>query len=180
MAVKDLVRRNDARNRDRQVTQPAGFDLLPQFHREIDRLFGDFFGDWNAPSIWSGMAGLEAFTPNVDIHDDGKNVKVVAELPGIDEKDLDVELNGRYLTLRGEKREEKDETEQGWHKVERHFGSFERTVQLPEGINPDEVKADYRKGVLTVTLPRKAELQNERKKIMVESDHGSEQQKKAA
>lgn len=180
MATKDLIRKRDRSHEGRGLVPTSGFDLLPQFQREMNKLFGDFFGDRNVPSLWSDGGDWRSFTPSVDIHDDGKVVRIEAELPGLDEKDIDLELNGRFLTLRGEKREEKDESEEGWHKVERRFGSFVRTIELPEGINYDEAKAEYRKGLLRVTLPRKEELRSERRKISLSSEDEVHEQKKAA
>lgn len=201
MAVKDLVNKtkdSDIRERSpeqRGEHQESGLmpfggsgEFLPRFHREIDRLFENFFGetarDWRMPSLWSGgIADWQTFSPNIDIHDNGREVSVTAELPGIDEKDLDVELTGDHLTIRGEKREESDEKDkEGWRRVERRFGSFERTIPMPQGIDPENVKADFSKGVLTVTLPRRAEAQSERRKIHVGNGEtsGSSREKKAA
>jgi len=106
----------------------------------------------------------------------------VAELAGIDEKDLDLELTGDRLVIRGQKRDETDEKDkEGWHRVERRFGSFERIIGLPEGINVDQVKAEFKKGILSVTLPRRPEAHVESRKIPLETgDKGKTTENQAA
>ena len=203
MAIRDLVNRakssmfreqNNGQHeiavrgrddRDLALSPFGGFDLLSRFQREMNRLFDDFMSDLDRwprfPSLWSGEPMWQGFTPSVDVKDDGKEIRVIAELPGIDEKDLDVELTGDLLTIRGEKREEIDEDREGWRRIERRFGSFERTISLPEGIDTEKVKAHFKNGVLTVSLPRRPEAQVERRKITVETgvEHTTAEKKAA-
>ncbi|MBX7246263.1 MAG: Hsp20/alpha crystallin family protein [Candidatus Sumerlaeaceae bacterium] len=174
MTVKDLVSKvKDTVSRKHEVGKPmtTGRDMFAELHREMDRVFDNFLGDlggtWRMPSLWSRGEGMKAFSPSLDVRDNGKELRVVAELPGMDEKELDVELTGECLTISGQKKEEVEEPTEGW--AERRFGSFSRTISLPKGIDPEKVTADFRKGVLTVTLPRRPEAQVERRKITVEN-----------
>jgi HSP20 family protein len=118
------------------------------------------------PLAWG--AGM----PAVDVIDKEKEVEVRAELPGIDEKDIDVRLSDGTLTIRGEKKEEREEREEGgsYYVSERRYGSFQRSFRIPEGIDHDKVDASFRKGVLTITLPKTPEAQQKAKKIEVKGE----------
>jgi HSP20 family protein len=128
--------------------------------REMDRLFADFSKRFGAP-----LAG-DAF-PKLDISETDGEIKVSAELPGIEEKDVDVTLRDDVLTIKGEKKAEREEKDKNYHLVERSYGSFQRTIQLPAGMDPAKVKATMDKGVLTVTMPKPAAAQP--KKIEIKS-----------
>jgi HSP20 family protein len=117
---------------------------------EFDRLFDDMWGG-------RGEAPALGFSPRVDIHEDEAEYRITAELPGLEEKDFDVHLEGGVLTLKGEKRDERSEEREGCRHVERVAGRFERRFQLPAEVDPDAVTASYRNGVLTLTLPKVAE-----------------------
>lgn len=95
-------------------------------------------------------------SPKVDVHEDDKAVYVKAEIPGLDEKDLNVSLHNNMLTISGEKKNERAEEDKNrnYYYCERSFGSFSRTIELPEGIKHDEVKARYKNGVLEIELPK--------------------------
>jgi HSP20 family protein len=139
-------------------------ELTPfaSLQREMDRLFSDFSKRFGEPF------GDEAF-PKLDVAETDGEIKVTAELPGITEKDVDVTLRDDVLTIKGEKkaeREEKDE-EKNYHLVERSYGSFSRSIRLPAGLDASKVKASMDKGVLTVTMPKPAAAQP--KKIDIQS-----------
>jgi HSP20 family protein len=143
--------------------------------REIDRLFEDFDRDfWRAPFRRS-LFDVEPFwrrewtmaAPAVDIVEKDNAYEVTAELPGIDEKNIEVKLSDGGLTIRGEKKEEKEEKKKDYYLHERHFGSFERSFRLPETVDTDKIEASFKKGVLTVTLPKTAAAQKKEKKIAV-------------
>ncbi len=146
--------------------------------REIDRLFEDFDRDfWGFPFRRS-MIDVEAFwrrelswrgTPAVDITETDKAYEITAELPGLDEKNVEVKLANGGLTIKGEKQEEKEEKEKDYYLRERHFGSFERYFRVPEGVDTSKVEATFNKGVLTVTLPKSQEAQKAEKKIEVKA-----------
>ncbi len=152
---------------------------LDGLRQEIDRLFDDFgIGTWRSPfrgsffdmdpfrrakTAFSGM-------PAVDVSETEKGYKVVAELPGMDEKNIEVKIASGMLTIKGEKQEEKEEEKQDYYVRERSFGSFERTFPVPDGVDLNNVDASFKKGVLTVTLPKTAEAQKAEKKITVKTE----------
>lgn len=142
--------------------------------REVDRLFEDFDGGlWRAPFRHSlfdyapfGRFGAPAL-PVVDIAEKDGEYQITAELPGLDEKDVEVKVANGGLTIRGQKKEEKDETKKGYHLAERRYGAFERSFAIPEGVDADKISASFSKGVLTVSLPKTAEAQKREKKIAI-------------
>jgi HSP20 family protein len=140
-------------------------------HREIDRLFEDFNGGFWRSSFRSPIFDLVptswATAPAVDFTDTEKAYELAAELPGIDEKNVEVKVANGVLTIKGEKNEEKEEKKKDYYLRERNFGSFERSFQMPDGIDGDKIEASFRKGVLTVTLPKKPEVQRATKRIDV-------------
>ena len=152
---------------------------LESLRQEIDRLFDDFgIGAWRSP-FRSSFFDIEPFRrakaafsgmPAVDITETEKSYKVVAELPGMDEKNIEVKIANGMLTIKGEKHEEKEEEKQDYYVRERSFGSFERTFPVPDGVDLDKVDASFKKGVLTVTLPKTAEAQRAEKKIAVKAE----------
>ncbi len=146
--------------------------------REVDRLFEDFGRDfWPASfrrppfDLREPFGSRELFwrAPTVDIVEKDNAYEVTAELPGMDEKDIEVKVANGYLTIRGEKEEEKEEKKKDYHLRERHFGTFERQFPLPAGIDTDKIEASFKKGVLTVTLPKKPEAIKPEKKIEVKT-----------
>ena len=106
--------------------------------------------------------------PSVDVTETDKEIEIAAELPGLEEKDVRINLSDNLLTIRGEKKAEKEQKDKNYRIVERSYGSFERTLELPEGINAEAIKANISKGVLKVTLlPKPVPAQS--KKIEVKS-----------
>jgi HSP20 family protein len=108
-----------------------------------------------------------AFAPPVDVYEDEHNVTLKIEVPGIDEKDIDVRIENNTLTVHGERKFEKEEKEENYRRVERQYGSFTRTFTLPNTVNHDNVQADYDKGVLKIKLAKKAEAKPKQIKINV-------------
>jgi HSP20 family protein len=152
----------------------APFDTLRQ---EIDRLFDSVGGGLFAPARRSAF-DLDltwpkdmrwAIAPAVDVVDKEKSYEITAELPGLDEKDLEVTLAEGTLTIRGEKRESKEEKKKDYYVSERRFGSFVRSFQLPDGVDADKIEASFAKGVLTVSVPKAAQAQKNEKKIAVKA-----------
>ncbi|OCJ16433.1 molecular chaperone Hsp20 [Rhizobium sp. AC44/96] len=137
---------------------------------EIDRLFDDF-----GPSSWrpltrsfSGRAANEwVVSPAVDVVEKDDAFEITAEVPGLDEKNIEVKLANGVLTIRGEKSEEKEEKDKSYHVSERHYGSFQRSFQLPEYVDADKVKAAFAKGVLKVTLPKTPNAKRNDRKIEI-------------
>lgn len=146
--------------------------------REIDRLFDDLDGGfWRAPFRRSAF-DVEPFwrreltwatTPAMDVAETDKAYEITAELPGMSESDVEVVAANGVLTIKGEKKEEKEEKKKDYYLSERRYGSFERRMQIPEDVDPDKIEAAFKKGVLTVTLPKKPEAQKPAKKIEVKA-----------
>jgi len=140
------------------------------FQREMNQLFDNFFGGFSL-SPWAplerGMA--QTFTPRVDVSETDKEIKVSAELPGMEEKDIDVSLTRDALTIKGEKKEEKEEKGKDYYRMERSYGSFTRSIPLPIEVDTDKVEATFKKGVLDITLPKTAKAIQEAKKVAVKS-----------
>jgi len=144
--------------RDRAVARREWnpFTGLP---REMDRLFDDFTRGWPTFSrTWpTGTFAYEpTMVPTMDVTETEKEIEITAELPGLEEKDVEVNVADNMLTIRGEKKVEKEEKNKDYHLSERSYGSFARTLELPAGIEPDMVKASIANGVLKVTIPKPA------------------------
>ncbi len=133
---------------------PRTFSPFMNLQRQVDRLFDDFtrgvgrFGEW--PELPSTM-----LTPMMDVTESEKEYEVTAELPGMEEKDVDITLADGVLTIRGEKKTDHEEKGKDFHMVERHYGSFARSLELPASVDPASIKATLDKGVLKVTMPKK-------------------------
>ena len=108
------------------------------------------------------------FAPPVDVYEDEHNITLKIEVPGIDEKDINVSIENNTLTVRGERRFEKDEKEENFQRVERMYGSFTRSFTLPNTVDPEQVSAHYEKGVLKIRLTKKAEAKPKQIKVNVE------------
>ncbi len=108
-----------------------------------------------------------SFAPPVDIYEDEHNITLKLEVPGIDEKDIDVRVENTTLTVHGERKIEKDEKEENFRRVERQYGEFTRSFTLPSSVDPGQVTADYAKGVLKINLAKKAEAKPKQIKVNV-------------
>jgi len=147
-------------------------DVWHSFHDEMNRLFDRFAGGFGMPTLrrWFSTEPTATYessfsfpNPAVDVTEDDKAYKVTAELPGLEEKDIDVTVAGGMLTIKGEKSYEKDEKHKNRHVSERAYGSFQRSFALPDGVDADKIAADMAKGVLTITLPKTAEAAKQQK-----------------
>ncbi len=159
----------------KKETTPAivgrgSWNPLEPLRREIDQAFESFgLGSWPL-ALTRPMFQTDFFrdrswsiAPAVDVTEKDKEFEVTAELPGLDEKDVEVKLANGNLTIKGEKKEEKEERKKDYYVSERRYGSFVRSFPLPEGVNPDKIEASFAKGVLTIKLPKTAEAQAEKK-----------------
>lgn len=125
-------------------------DLLG-FGSGLDRFFDDFF----APSTSAGgTSETWNWQPVVDIYDKDESIVIKADLPGVDKKDIHVDLKGRVLTLSGERNEEKEANDEGYYRKERAYGKFVRTFSLSSDVTPDKINASYKDGVLHITIPK--------------------------
>jgi HSP20 family protein len=138
----------------------------------MDSLYEDFFGGrphFRRSFLRRAKAGFGAI-PAVALTETDKTYQITSELPGgMEEKNVEVTFANGVLTIKGEKQEEREEKKKGYYMRERSFGSFERTFQVPEGIDADKIKASFKKGVLAVTLPKTAEARRAEKKIAVKA-----------
>ena len=131
----------------------------------MNRLFRDSFG----PEGREESLTTSSFAPPVDVYEDEHNVTLKIEVPGIDEKDIDIRVENNLLTVHGERKIEKEEREENYRRVERQYGSFTRTFTLPNTVDTENVQATYDKGVLKITLPKKAEAKPKQIKVNVGS-----------
>ena len=129
------------------------FREVSRLRREMDRLWDDYLGAGRR-----ALRPLAEFAPAVDIKETAEAVVVKAEVPGMDAKDINISVTGDVLTIKGEKKSEREEKEENYHLVERSYGSFSRSLVLPAAVNLDKIEAKYDKGVLTVTCPKKEEV----------------------
>jgi HSP20 family protein len=129
-----------------RYTPFTDFEGFPNGMRLFQDSLNRLFAEPNAHRPW---------VPPVDIQETDHELVVKADVPDMEMKDIDVRMENGTLTLRGERKFEAQKTEGGWHRVERSYGTFERVFSLPDTVNPEGVKADYKSGVLTVTLPKK-------------------------
>ncbi len=145
-----------------ELTTWKPFRELDKMRTEMDQLWDSFF---------EGKPRLREFGkwfPSVDVSETKNDLVVKAELPGMDPKDIDISLNDGYLTIKGEKKQEKEEKEENYHFIERSYGSFTRSVRLPNEVQRDKISASYKNGILKVTLPKSEEAKKKEVKIKVE------------
>lgn len=135
-----------------------GVKDLEGLRREMDDLFERFF-DWR-PSL--RFMGRGEWVPSVDLSETTNEIVVRVEVPGMEKEDIDVSLEGKVLTVRGEKKTEHEEKEENFHRVERKYGSFTRSIELPADVDVNKVKATYKGGVLKLNMP-KVKSQNAKK-----------------
>jgi HSP20 family protein len=164
MAIKDLI---PWKGSEKKV--PVRYDVDNTFEglrRSFDRYFDDF---WRGFELTPFEKSWSDFSPNIDVVEGDKEIKVTAELPGLDENDIQVSLDRDLLTISGEKKTEQEDKGKNYYRMERSYGSFRRTVSLPCEVEADKVEAAFKQGVLTVTLPKSAEVLKHTKKIKIKS-----------
>ena len=160
------------------ASAPRAWHPFENLRHEMNRLFDDFDrGFWRSP-FRSSLLDIVPFAqrqlafpaaPAVDVVEKDNAYEITAELPGLDEKNVEVKLVNGNLTIKGEKQEEKEEKKKEYYLHERHFGSFERTFAIPEGVDAEKIEATFKKGVLTVKLPKKPEAIKAEKKISIKA-----------
>ena len=155
---------------------PPAWQPFRALQNEIDRVFDDFargfpfsgrlldFGPWRRREL-----DLDLLSPSVDMVEKEDAYRVTAELPGMDESNVEVKVTDEMLTIKGEKKEEKEEKDKNYRMSERRYGSFERSFSLPAGVDQNKIEATFKKGVLTVNLPKSPEAQKKEKKIEVKA-----------
>jgi HSP20 family protein len=172
MATK-ITPRRESGNGERV---PTVFDSLTGLRDEMNHMFDEFFTGFErrTPSLfrhyepgWLLGRHRGEMTPAVDVAEDDKEIRMTAELPGMKEDDVEVVLRDDMLTVKGEKKSERKEDRENYHLTERRYGAFERTFRLPEAAQADKINATFEDGLLTVTVPKKAEARKAGKKIKV-------------
>jgi HSP20 family protein len=166
MNIRDLI--PWGRDKRELPVRREATDPMLEFHSDINRAFENFWRGLEMPMLGAWTGGSASAAPQVDIRETDKEVEVIAELPGMDEADIDVSVAEGALTISGEKKLEREAEEKGYVLRERSFGRIQRLVPLPEGLDLDSAKATFKNGVLTVTIPRTAEAQAKVKRIPVQ------------
>jgi HSP20 family protein len=141
----------------------APFRDFERMRRNMDRLWDSFFE--------RGVRGADEdgeWLPSLDVAETKDEIVVKAEVPGMDAKDIDISLSDGLLTIKGEKKQEREEKEENYHLVERSYGAFTRSIRLPKEVQSDKISASYKNGVLKVTLPKSEEAKKKEIKIKVE------------
>lgn len=150
-----------------------GLTPILSLRKDMDDLFNNIFERdefFPARFIEDRQAKeFDSFMPKIDVKEDKKNIVISAELPGLEEKDIEVSLSHDSLRIKGEKKMETEDKKEGYYRLERSYGSFSREVPLPKEIDPDKVTAAYKKGILKVTLAKTAKSIEEEKKIEVKA-----------
>jgi HSP20 family protein len=141
------------------------FSTMQDRMNRMNRLFREY-----SPEGPEEALTTTSFAPPVDVYEDEHTITLKLEVPGIDEKDIDVRIEGNTLTVRGERNIEKEEKEENFHRIERQYGSFTRSFTLPGSVDPGQVNAHYDKGVLKITLAKKADAKPKQIKVNVGSE----------
>ena len=142
------------------------FSAMQDRIKRMNRLFRESYG----PEGPEEALTTTSFAPPVDIYEDEHDITLKLEVPGIDEKDIDVRIDNNTLTVHGERKIEKEEKEENFRRVERQYGSFTRSFTLPSSVDPQQVSADYNQGVLKIRLAKKAEAKPKQIKVTVGSE----------
>jgi HSP20 family protein len=151
------------------LTRFEPFRELTTLQDRMNRLFRDTYGDGRDEALTTSN-----FAPPVDVYEDEHNITLKIEVPGIEEKDIDVRIENNTLTVHGERKFEKEEKEENFRRVERQYGSFTRSFTLPTTVDADKVHAHYDKGILKVQLAKKAEAKPKQIKVNVGSEKALE------
>ena len=160
------------RNRAKALPTAASGSLL-DLHREMDRWFEDAFKSFGAPALTrrglmdNEMAGF--FRPQIDVSGDDNCYEIKLDVPGIKQEDLSLELKDDVLMIKGQKEERKEDKDKQYYRVERSYGSFQRTLALPDDANADEIRADLDQGVLKLVIPRRSDVKKDARRIAISS-----------
>lgn len=132
------------------------FRDLVSIQDEVNRLYNDFFG--RVPSRFEGDWNASEWSPSVDISETKDDIVIKAEIPGLEKENIKISLQDNILTLKGEKKQEKEEKDTNFYRMERCYGSFTRSFNLPTTVQADKIKASYKDGILNITLPKAEEV----------------------
>ena len=166
MAMRDLIPWGRQESNVPAMCRDEERSPFVSLRREMDRLFDDFF---RSPLSGSGLARSAMAWPSLEVKETDEEVRITAELPGMNERDVELSVQDGLLTLRGEKKAESEDKDRGWS--ERFYGRFERRIALPDGVDEEACNATFRDGVLTVTMP-KAEEKTRSRRIPINAETG--------
>jgi HSP20 family protein len=167
MSIKDLAIWNRKKEPGKESGNHHSIDVFQDgFKHMISNFFRD---DWGLPSNFFGNDRFSSFSPVVNVSENRKSVDVAAELPGLSDKDIQVSLHDDVLTIKGEKKVEKESKDNNYHKVERSYGSFQRSIQLPCEVEADKIKASHKNGILKIEMPKSAKARKNSHFIEVKS-----------
>jgi HSP20 family protein len=142
---------------------------MKSLHRDMDRLFEGLWSEGSGSSLLPDVWARGEITLELDVTEDAKAFAVEVDLPGLDEKDVEVTLSDRVLTIRGEKKEDKETKEKNYYRRERAYGTFRRSIEIPAAVDATKIEASFKKGVLTIQLPKTKEAQQKVKQIEVKA-----------
>ena len=165
MTIRDLTR---WWGHEEPESRTAGHPIA-SLHREMDRLFEDFFRSGTLAPLWPELKGNGKLIPRVDVSETDNEVQITADMPGMEEKDIEIELRAGALAIKGERKVEEEEKKKEYHRVERAYGVYQRIVPLPCEVDEDKAAASFAKGVLTVRLPKAPSEQEKVRKIAVKA-----------
>jgi HSP20 family protein len=179
--ASNLAVRQESRPAPASATRrtPSAWQPFESLRGDIEQIFDQFTRGFGVPMMgrrqldlepsWRVQTSSDLSPPAIDVVEKEKEYQIAAELPGLDEKDVEISVADDVLTISGEKKEEKEETADNYYLSERRYGSFQRSFQLPAGVDSDKIAATFQKGVLTVTVPKAPEAQHKTKKIAVKA-----------
>jgi len=165
MPMRDLIPWGS--NKGSDVAKREEDNPVSSLQRDVNRIFEDFWKRFDQPFAEFGHWAPDS--PRTDVAETQSALEISIELPGIDQKEIDVSLTNNTLTIKGEKRNNREESNRGYHLSERSYGSFYRSIPLPAGVDTDKASAEFKNGVLIVTLPKTQEALSQVKKIAVQA-----------
>ena len=163
MELNDLV---PFKNRRREAARAGALSPFERMHEEMDRIFDDFLPQIGSGREFDRRVGLLA---SVDLSETDDALEVTVDLPGMEEQDIDITLRDGALAIRGERKHESEEKKKNYYRSERAYGSFTRTIPLPCEVDEDGVQAKFKKGVLTVHMPKSQEAKDHERKIAIQA-----------
>ncbi len=176
----------DIGRREQAPSTGSPFAFMRRFSEEMDRLFEDFgFGHgWVAPGFERSLNQLEvlagtAWAPQVEVLERDNELMIRADLPGMTKDDVKVDIADNAVVIRGERKSEREENEKGYYRSERSYGSFYRRIPLPSGVNAEEANAEFRNGVLEITMPATQPAEEKRRQIEIKGESEREKQPRA-
>ena len=169
MSLEQLIPWNWGKNGE-SLSRGSGSPFA-EFQKEMNRLFDNFSENmFSLSPMRRNLEEISAVYPKMDVSETDKEFKISAELPGMDEKDIDVSVSHEVLTIKGEKKAEKEEKKPNYFRTERSYGTFQRSIPLPAEVEKDQVKATFKKGVLNIVLPKSEKAVKESKKVEIKAD----------